>query len=71
MKCRQKLDCGFCQSMDRMDVIPGTQMTKDLFLEKYAETGRPLVVTNISEGWPAMEAFDYDFFKNLYLNLNR
>ena len=69
--CRPRLDCGFCQSVDQIDVYPSRQMTQDLFMEKYANSGRPLLVTKATEEWLAMDVFNFDFFRDLYLDLNR
>ena len=69
--CRPRSDCRFCQSVDRIDVIPSNEMTPDLFTEKYAWSGRPVVIENAAGDWSALEVIDFDYLRKLYLDLNR
>lgn len=39
---------------------------RERFLSAYAYTGRPVLIKNVSNSWPAMETFSFNFFKNLY-----
>ena len=41
----------------------------DIFLNKYAYSGRPLLIKNAARNWKAMETFNFEFFKDLYAGL--
>ncbi|XP_065206176.1 uncharacterized protein LOC135835708 isoform X2 [Planococcus citri] len=60
---RKPLDCSVCTNKTTIDTV--TKITQTEFEEKYAYTGRPLVVRDAARYWKAMEAFDYEFFKHL------
>ncbi|XP_076243155.1 uncharacterized protein LOC143184654 [Calliopsis andreniformis] len=57
-------DCSMCQDVQQVDrisnVVPGT------FEERYAYSGRPVVVTDAMSNWTAPEVFSFLFFKSLY-----
>ena len=44
-------------------------MSPDLFESHYAHSDRPLLVRKASQNWQALEAFDFEFFRNLYEDL--
>ena len=35
------------------------------FKEKYADSGRPLLIKNAAKNWKAMDTFNFEFFRNL------
>jgi len=48
-----------------------TEVTQQLFRDVYAYSGRPLLVRNATNWWPATEAFTFTFFREIYESLNR
>jgi len=48
-----------------------SEINPSIFRERYAYTGRPLLVRNATNWWPAVEAFTFNFFRDLYEDLNR
>ena len=61
---RPPVDCSICEDVDTVDVV--TNLTKDEFFEKYAYTGRPVLIRNGSKNWTASSHFSFEFFKNIY-----
>jgi hypothetical protein len=60
---RPFVDCSVCNitGIDRVSNISQKE-----FLEKYAYSGRPVVITDGAKGWPAADVFSFEFFKELY-----
>jgi hypothetical protein len=48
-----------------------TEITQKIFRDIYAYTGRPLLVRNATNWWPASEAFTFTFFRDIYESLDR
>ena len=61
---RPPVDCSVCESVDTVDVV--VNLTKEKFYEKYAYTGRPVLIRNGSKDWTALSHFSFEFFKNIY-----
>ncbi|XP_028392449.1 uncharacterized protein LOC114517009 [Dendronephthya gigantea] len=61
---RPPVNCSICENVDTVDVV--TDLSKDEFLQKYAYTGRPVLIRNGSKGWSALSHFNFEFFKNIY-----
>ena len=38
-------------------------------MNKYAYSGRPVLIKNAAKNWKAMEKFNFEFFKDLYAGL--
>ncbi|XP_076634798.1 uncharacterized protein LOC143348461 [Colletes latitarsis] len=57
-------DCSICRDVQQVDrisnVVPGT------FEERYAYSGRPVVITDAMTNWTAPRVFSFMFFKSLY-----
>ncbi|KZC14247.1 PREDICTED: uncharacterized protein LOC107192338 [Dufourea novaeangliae] len=57
-------DCSICRDVQQVDrisnVAPGT------FEERYAYSGRPVVITDAMTNWTAPTVFSFSFFKSLY-----
>jgi hypothetical protein len=47
-----------------------SEMTPERFLANFAYSGKPLVVTNMTGEWRATAAFDFEFFRDLYRDLD-
>ena len=43
-----------CSNVTQIDVIDNGNMNVDLFVEKYAYSGKPLLVKNATNNWEAM-----------------
>ena len=62
---RPPLNCSFCKGVDHID--RHSNISRELFTEKYAHTGRPVVVgKGATQSWTALDNFDFYFFKKLY-----
>ena len=68
--CRAFINCEMCQNVEAIHIIMAEDLTQNLFLEKYENSGQPVLIKNAAKEWPAMEKFGFEFFKNLYLNLS-
>jgi len=63
--CRMPKECT-CTDVDSIDDIQATQMTPELFKDRYLRTNRPVVVRNVSLNWEAMKVLDYSWLKAQY-----
>ena len=61
---RPPVNCSVCKDVDTVDVV--TNLTKEEFVQKYAYTGRPVLIRNGSKRWSALSHFSFKFFKNIY-----
>jgi len=66
--CRAPEDCSVCKDVSKIDEVHVNDLSVEEFEEKFAHTGRPLVVRNASLDWPAMEVLNYEWLKNIYLS---
>lgn len=60
-------DCSMCQNLTEIKRIKN--ISKEEFLEKYAYTAVPVVITDAITEWSALNVINFDFLKNLYSNL--
>ena len=67
---REPIDCQMCHNITQIDVVHEQDMNEDLFMERYAYSGRPLLVKNATNEWSAMDTFDFEFFRDLFEDLN-
>ncbi len=61
---RPPVDCRICDGLTEVDRV--RKITPEQFEEKYAYTGRPLVVEDGAHNWTATASFSFGFFKNIY-----
>ncbi|KAK7111199.1 hypothetical protein V1264_010873 [Littorina saxatilis] len=61
---RPKVDCNMCK--DVFNVPEEKDLSAETFYEKYSFTGRPVLVKGGILDWPAMNTFNFTFFRNLY-----
>ena len=59
-----------CQNVTKIDTIDISDIDYELFMERYAYTGRPLLVKNATYYWEAMDTFDFEFFRDLFEDLH-
>lgn len=63
---RESETCQLCANVDQVDRVKNISPTD--FEELYASKGRPVVVTDGTAQWSAIDTFSFDFFKALYRN---
>lgn len=59
-------NCDFCINITKALILPN--LTREEFAP-YAYSSRPIIIKNAVQHWPAMTVFTYEFFKNLYENI--
>ena len=69
LKLRPLVDCQMCENVSQIDIIDAADINADIFVEKYAYSGRPLLVKNATNEWIAMSSFNFEFFRDLYEDL--
>ncbi|XP_071440254.1 bifunctional arginine demethylase and lysyl-hydroxylase JMJD6-like [Hetaerina americana] len=57
-------DCSMCRGLTQVDKV--VNISPAAFEERYAYTGRPVVVGDAMENWTARHEFSFQFFKELY-----
>ncbi|OAD54723.1 Replication factor C subunit 4 [Eufriesea mexicana] len=57
-------DCSICRDVQQVDRI--SNVDPATFEERYAYSGRPVVVTDATTNWTATTIFSFTFFKSLY-----
>ncbi|KAF4530602.1 hypothetical protein B566_EDAN006808 [Ephemera danica] len=62
--CRPPEDCSLCRGLHQVERL--ADVSPELFEERYAYNGRPVIVTDAMRNWTAPNTFTFDFFKNLY-----
>ena len=63
---RPLVNCEACRDLKQVPIEEN--LSKELFMEKYAYSGVPVLVKNATKTWTAMSNFSYHFFKDLYTN---
>ncbi|PIK38396.1 hypothetical protein BSL78_24764 [Apostichopus japonicus] len=53
-----------CRGLEAVPIE--TSITKEIFLQNYAYSGRPVLIKQATSDWLALEYFDYHFFRQLY-----
>ena len=61
---RPLANCSMCQELESVPRIDN--ISKKEFIEIYAYSGRPIVVTDAISNWSALELFNFSYFKKLY-----
>lgn len=61
---RPPVNCSFCEGVAEIDRI--SNITRQVFEEKYAYSGRPVIIEGATANWTAMNIFSFHFFKKLY-----
>lgn len=57
-------NCNFCENVTEVDRVEN--ISPDEFEEKYAYTGKPVIVTDATTSWTALQTFDFWYFKEIY-----
>ena len=58
--------CQMCMGLDRIERLEN--ITKELFIDKYAYTAVPVIIRNAISDWRAMSVLNFKFLKELYLH---
>ncbi|XP_077980612.1 bifunctional arginine demethylase and lysyl-hydroxylase JMJD6-A-like [Glandiceps talaboti] len=61
---RPLVKCDMCMALDTAPVVEN--LSREEFMEKYAYSGVPVLVTGATVNWTAMDTFSFGFFKELY-----
>lgn len=65
-------DCAMCALIkNRSDVQRVSGISKEEFLDKYAYTGVPIIVSDALTSWSALHTFNLTYLKELYMNVHR
>ncbi|GJQ66982.1 hypothetical protein Trydic_g21916 [Trypoxylus dichotomus] len=62
-------DCSICINVTQVDRV--TNISPEDFDKTYAAKGRPVVISDGTKDWEAVEKFTFDFFKKLYNSVTR
>ncbi|XP_033219937.1 bifunctional arginine demethylase and lysyl-hydroxylase JMJD6-like [Belonocnema kinseyi] len=61
---RPAVDCSMCIDVQQVERL--SNLDPITFEERFAYTGRPVVIVDGAANWTAMEKFSFSFFKDLY-----
>ncbi|XP_043466764.1 uncharacterized protein LOC122501402 [Leptopilina heterotoma] len=61
---RPPVDCSMCHDIQQVERV--SNLDPIAFEERFAYTGRPVVIIDGAANWTAMNVFSFEFFKNLY-----
>lgn len=61
---RPPVNCSMCKGVHRVD--RASALSKQEFVQKYAYTSRPVVITDGTEDWTASQHFSFNYFKSIY-----
>ena len=65
---RKPLDCAFCK--DISNVAKVSNLRQQIFIDKFAYSGRPVIIEDATADWTASAVFNFQFFKELYSENN-
>ncbi|KAB0800940.1 hypothetical protein PPYR_05294 [Photinus pyralis] len=66
---REPENCGIC--LNTFEVPKVENISKQNFEQLYVNTGKPVVVTDGTKNWLAMQTFSFNFFKQLYQSVDQ
>ena len=61
---RPPVDCTFCHGITGFERVQN--LSPEVFVKKYAYSGRPVIITDATQNWTATEKFSFDYFKTVY-----
>ncbi|XP_055372169.1 uncharacterized protein LOC129606090 [Condylostylus longicornis] len=62
-------NCNFCRNVKNIERISG--ISPEEFEEKFAYTARPVIITDATRNWTALDVFHFYYFKEVYTNAFR
>ncbi|KAF2885010.1 hypothetical protein ILUMI_21184, partial [Ignelater luminosus] len=66
---REPENCDICIGVDHVNKVQNISPAD--FEDHYVAKGRPVVITDGTKGWSAVNTFTFEFFKELYQKTNR
>uniref|UniRef100_A0A1A9UEL8 Cupin-like domain-containing protein n=1 Tax=Glossina austeni TaxID=7395 RepID=A0A1A9UEL8_GLOAU len=57
-------NCEFCKQVKHMERV--RDISVEEFTERYAYSGRPVIVEDATKNWTALEKFNYWYFRDIY-----
>lgn len=63
---RQPIACNECANVTEVHRVDN--LSHEKFLERYAYSMQPVIVTDSQSGWTATNTFSFDFFREVYSN---
>lgn len=67
LKAFRKADnCDFCHDVNQVARVENISPSE--FEKKFAYNGKPVIITDATKNWTALEVFDFWYFKNVYEN---
>lgn len=64
---RKPENCDFCRTVTQIDRV--SDLSSELFEEKYAYTGTPVIVTDATGNWTAIDVFSFNYLKSVQQNV--
>jgi hypothetical protein len=61
---RPVTSCDICREIDQIERV--SKISRKEFEEIYAYSNRPVIITDAMDDWPALDKFDFEFFRRLY-----
>lgn len=59
--------CDFCRSVTQIDRV--SDLSPEQFEQKYAYSGRPVIVTDATSNWTASDVFNFNYLKSIQQNV--
>lgn len=60
-------NCDFCRTVTQIDRV--SDLSSEQFEQKYAYTGRPVIVTDATGNWTASDVFSFNYLKSVQQNV--
>lgn len=60
-------NCDFCRTVTQIDRV--SDLSSEQFEQKYAYTGRPVIVTDATVNWTASDVFSFNYLKSVQQNV--
>lgn len=61
---RRPEDCSFCRNISKVDRV--SNISPEEFEKRYAYNAKPVVITDATINWTALDVFDFWYFKEVY-----
>ena len=61
---RPPVNCRICRGLTQVDRV--SRLSHEQFEERYAYSGRPVIVTDAMSNWSALQTFNFEFFRGIY-----
>ena len=61
---RPPVNCSFCKDVTGFERV--SNLSSKRFVEEYAYSGRPVIITDAARNWTALKTFSFDYLKSIY-----